>query len=622
MPWNDTAQLNYLDASTREAVIQTILHVARKFPIIRFDAAMTLAKQHIQRLWFPQPGHGGAIPSRSEHGMTREEFDRLIPNEFWREVVDRVAAEVPDTLLLAEAFWMLEGYFVRTLGMHRVYNSAFMHMTSKEDNSEYRRLIKNTIEFDPQILQRYVNFMNNPDEETAVAQFGKDDKYVGVATLMATMPGLPMFGHGQVEGFSERYGMEFRKARWDEEPDDHLIERHRRELFPLLHRRRQFAGAENFRLYDVVTEHGDVNDNVFAYSNRGAGRSSLVLYNNAYERATGWIRVSSPFVVKTGEESRTQTDELAAALGLRAAPGDLVRFREIRTGLEYLRRSEDIARHGFFVQLDGYQSRVFLDFEELHDAEAHLHALAEQLGGGGVPSLRVAVDAQLLQPLRDGFGDFIDALLSPDGDVPTVRHDLVDELDRYDCDLDASSADFLDVAHGLRDDDLDRLVLARVRTALPEIGSVRYRLITAAALIAARMSCRNGAGTEAALRDAVAARLGDQPGLASLVPAVASHYRWAQRVDREPLDEALRATLDGLTSDPDLAPLIGVHEHEDRLWFNRERYEDLVTALTTAAVVTAPSKAAAKRAGNVARELLRAAERAGYDWEALATKAT
>ena len=31
-PWNDTAQLNYLQAEVREAVIQTILHVARLFP--------------------------------------------------------------------------------------------------------------------------------------------------------------------------------------------------------------------------------------------------------------------------------------------------------------------------------------------------------------------------------------------------------------------------------------------------------------------------------------------------------------------------------------------------------------------------------------------------------------
>ena len=68
-PWNDTAQLDFLDPAVREQVIQTILHVARRFPIIRFDAAMTLAKKHIQRLWFPEPGAGGAIPSRAEHAM-------------------------------------------------------------------------------------------------------------------------------------------------------------------------------------------------------------------------------------------------------------------------------------------------------------------------------------------------------------------------------------------------------------------------------------------------------------------------------------------------------------------------------------------------------------------------
>ena len=62
---------------------------------------------------------------------------------------------------------MMEGYFVRTLGMHRVYNSAFMNMLKKEENQKYRETVKNTIIFDPQILKRYVNFMNNPDEETA-----------------------------------------------------------------------------------------------------------------------------------------------------------------------------------------------------------------------------------------------------------------------------------------------------------------------------------------------------------------------------------------------------------------------------------------------------------------------
>ena len=88
MPWNDTAQLDYLNPEVREAVIQTILSVARRSPIIRFDAAMTLTKRHYQRLWFPEPGTGGDIPSRADFGMTKAAFDAAMPEEFWREVVD------------------------------------------------------------------------------------------------------------------------------------------------------------------------------------------------------------------------------------------------------------------------------------------------------------------------------------------------------------------------------------------------------------------------------------------------------------------------------------------------------------------------------------------------------
>ncbi len=236
--------------------------------------------------------------------MTQAEFDAAMPEEFWREVVDRVAAEVPDTLLLAEAFWLMEGYFVRTLGMHRVYNSAFMHMLRDEDNAGYRQVIKETLEFDPEILKRYVNFMNNPDERTAVEQFGKGDKYFGVATLLATLPGLPMFGHGQVEGFTEKYGMEFRRAAWDERRDDWLVGRHEREIVPLLHRRGDFAEAHDFLLYDFAHDFGGVDENVFAYSNGSGGARSLVVYHNRYAETSGWIRDSVAYAVKDDDGSR------------------------------------------------------------------------------------------------------------------------------------------------------------------------------------------------------------------------------------------------------------------------------------------------------------------------------
>ena len=405
MPWNDTAQIDFLNQEAREAVIATIVGVCRQFPIVRFDAAMTLAKKHIERLWYPEPGRGGDIASRSEHALSREEFDRRIPNEFWREVVDRCAAEAPDTLLLAEAFWMMEGYFVRTLGMHRVYNSAFMNMLKNEENAKYRATIKNTIEFDAEILKRFVNFMNNPDEDTAVAQFGKGDKYFGVCTLMATMPGLPMFGHGQLEGFEEKYGMEYRRAYRDETEDAGLIARHEKEIFPLLKKRRLFSGSEHFALFDVVDADGAVRENVFAYANRLGDERAFVLYNNAYARAAGWIKTAAPSAVRQADGGRkTIRRTLREALGLGAADNRFLLFREQRAGLWYIRSSGEIDDKGLYVELDGYKSQIFLDLHEVADGEtARWRRLCDELGGRGVPDLQAALQDLFLRDLYAAF---------------------------------------------------------------------------------------------------------------------------------------------------------------------------------------------------------------------------
>ena len=400
-PWNDTAQLDYLNPAVREQVIQTILHVARLFPVIRFDAAMTLAKRHFHRLWFPGPGASGAIPSRAEYGMSQAEFDRAMPQEFWREVVDRVAAEVPGTLLLAEAFWLMEGYFVRTLGMHRVYNSAFMVMMRDEDNAKYRSVIKNTIEFDPDILKRYVNFMSNPDERTAIDQFGKGDKCFGVAAMMATLPGLPMFGHGQIEGFTEKYGMEYQRPRYDENADHWMVERHEREIAPLLKRRRIFAESDHFLLYDFYLDSGKVDENVFAYSNRSGGERALVVFNNRYGETRGTIDWSAAYADKSTSQLRQR--KIGEGLGFGDA-GKILAWRDSLTGLEYLRRAHDLTECGLTLQLHAYQCHVFLDWRELTaTAEQPWDRLCDQLNGRGVASLEDALIKLELQPAHDAL---------------------------------------------------------------------------------------------------------------------------------------------------------------------------------------------------------------------------
>ena len=397
MPWNDTAQLNFLHHEVREGVIQQILHVARMFPVIRFDAAMVLAKMHIQRLWFPLPGHAPGVPSRGGWSMSMADFEAAMPQEFWREVVDRVAQEVPDTLLLAEAFWMLEGYFVRTLGMHRVYNSAFMHMLKKEDNAGYRVLIKKTLEFDAEILKRYVNFMNNPDEDTAIAQFGRGDKYFGVCMMMVTMPGLPMFGHGQVEGLTEKYGMEYAKAYYDEHPDGELVGRHYREIFPVTQRRSLFAEVANFQLFDLYAPDGQVNENVFAYSNRHGEERTLFIYNNRYEASEGWIRLSAARL-DNGSFSQTL---LADALALPGERDTYVIFRDHRSGLEFIRSSAAIRDNGMYVALGGYQYNLFLDFRVVRPSKLKPYdRVCQELDGRGVGSVELEVLSMSLRPIH------------------------------------------------------------------------------------------------------------------------------------------------------------------------------------------------------------------------------
>jgi hypothetical protein len=135
-----------------------------------------------------------------------------------------------------------------------------MNMLRDEENAKFRQLIKNTLEYDPEILRRYVNFISNPDERTAVDQFGKGDKYFGVCTLMATLPGLPMFGHGQIEGYTEKYGMEYKRAYYDEKPDQALIDRQEHEIFQIVRKRALFAGIENFYLYDFYSNQGSVDE--------------------------------------------------------------------------------------------------------------------------------------------------------------------------------------------------------------------------------------------------------------------------------------------------------------------------------------------------------------------------
>lgn len=644
MPWNDTAQLNFLLPEVRQAMSDLIVAIARRFRLIRFDAAMTLARKHFRRLWFPPPGGSAGVPSRSAAWLGDADFDRAFPVEFWREVVDRINRELPDTLLIAEAFWLMESYFVRTLGMHRVYNSAFMNLLKREENAKFRHILKETLAFNPEILKRYVNFMNNPDEATAVAQFGKGDKYFAVAVLLATLPGLPMFGHGQLEGFEEKYGMEYRRAYWGEQPDSGFIAHHESQICPLLRQRHRFAEVRDFAMYDFVTAFG-VDEHVYAYSNGAPGEQTLIIVNNSPQTTRGRIHQATPMAHPDREGEAAPAGSLAERLALGTTGDGFCRFRDHRDGRQALRPLSSL-QQGLEVELGPYGYHVFHDFRIAGVAADGWDELYRQIGDRAVADLdrehlrlrhgtlwsrwqqlfaparlqllsSPLLATPLLEPARQVLTELTSDLNAVAAELctatqtpmpkPVSDRQLRDDLCRFGTRLGA-----LPAAAGLWTE------LRELWCGTPEIAGLAWPLLSwrlceqlrrqlpADSGMRGCWADYNRFGLEQAWQELAGGpeRQRDLGLVALLLDSAA----------RTPLAEGTLAGFTALVQDPAHQALFGINRHAGQTWFNREQMLAAVAALALQAVWLDPAHSSQSLADIAARcrQRLAAVEASGY----------
>src|SRR5690606_21979602 len=99
--------------------------------------------------------------------------------------------------------------------------------------------------------------------------------------------------------------MEYQRAYYNELPQQWLVEKHQREIFPLLSKRYLFSEVEHFNFFDFQDDAGFLNENVMAYTNRFGIERALVLFNNKYEEASGRIINSAPKLQKGGDGTQT-----------------------------------------------------------------------------------------------------------------------------------------------------------------------------------------------------------------------------------------------------------------------------------------------------------------------------
>lgn len=177
--WTDTAQLDYRNPATREAMIGELLAVAARCDGVRCDMAMLLLNDLFARHWAKFP------------------FSQTVTErEFWTEAIATVWRQHPDFLFLAESYWGLESC-LQTLGFNFTYDKILYDELVYHDPSAVTRHLLE--ECSAAFVENSIHFLENHDEQRAAAVFIPAE-HRAAALLTLGLPGLRLLHEGQLTG--------------------------------------------------------------------------------------------------------------------------------------------------------------------------------------------------------------------------------------------------------------------------------------------------------------------------------------------------------------------------------------------------------------------------------------
>ncbi len=188
-PWTDTAQLDYRNSATREAMISELFEAAAECDGLRCDMAMLLLNDVFARTWkdFPSPP---VTPKQ----------------EFWSDAVAAVRRKFPECLLLAEAYWDVEDRLLN-LGFDFVYDKrVYDHLVARNPSSLATHLRSKPVSF----LARSCHFLENHDEPR-IASLLNPAEHRAASLLILALPGMRLLHEGQLSGATVRASVHLRR---------------------------------------------------------------------------------------------------------------------------------------------------------------------------------------------------------------------------------------------------------------------------------------------------------------------------------------------------------------------------------------------------------------------------
>jgi len=311
--WTDTIQLNYFNLDTRKFMTQALLKIAELCDGVRCDMAMLTLNNVFGNTW---------------SGVIDECLHPKPSDEFWKTAICEVKKEHPQFIFMAEAYWNLE-WDLQQLGFDFTYDKKLLDRL--KDGTP--KNIRDHLKADETFQQKSTRFIENHDEERAKSSLGLE-KSLAAAIVISTIPGMRFYFDGQFEG--KKIKLPVQLGREPKEIEHKTVLHFYEKLFQLTKRELFSFGEWELVEAKSVWEKNRTNENLLCWQWTYNTQRCLVVVNYSGVTSQGRINIT----IESSQE--------------------LVILTDLLTDKEYLRSANEVFYSGLFVELNPYQSHIFL----------------------------------------------------------------------------------------------------------------------------------------------------------------------------------------------------------------------------------------------------------------------
>jgi hypothetical protein len=308
--WLDTIQVNYFSEAARAFMRDTLLHLADMCDGVRCDMGMLVINDIFANTWSAQLG------------------DTWPASEFWPDTIPQVKQHAEDFIFMAEAYWDRE-WQLQQQGFDYTYDKSLtdrLHGGSVQD-------VRNHLMAESDYQHHSVRFLENHDEDPAIAEFGKA-RSLAAAVIISTIPGMHFYNDGQFVGKAVRPPVQMGRALQEPVQQDVL------------------------RFYEKLLSINS--DEIFLY---GQWQQLWPLEawpgNESHQQmlAWEWRHGDDRRLVVVNYSDMENQCRLKFDLSGRGAS---VEFFDLLNDVSYRRAAQEINQQGLFIELAAYQAHIFV----------------------------------------------------------------------------------------------------------------------------------------------------------------------------------------------------------------------------------------------------------------------